>query len=94
MYPYNLYAQQNITRVTGENGARTYQIGPNSSALLLDDTAPIVWLVQTDGAGYKTLTAYEIKPYAPEPAPDMTDIMTRLKRLEDQVNAKSNITAE
>ena len=30
--------QMQVTRVNGENGARAYQIGPNSSALLLDES--------------------------------------------------------
>ena len=82
---------QQITKVTGENGARTYAIGPNSSALLLDETAPLVWLVQTDGAGYKTITPFTITKYEPEPAPDYGSIMDRLTRLEEKVNEKSDI---
>ena len=29
-----------IVKVNGENGARAYQLAPNSSALLLDESAP------------------------------------------------------
>ena len=55
---YNGYPQmrqygtqrQEVVRVNGEGGANAYQLMPNSSALLLDETAPIVWLVTTDGA--------------------------------------------
>lgn len=86
MYGY----QQQICRVNGENGARAYQMAPNSSALLLDENAPIVWLAQTDGAGYKTVAAYEIKPYEPKPAPDLDDIVTRLTRLEEKINESDN----
>ena len=82
---------QQITKVTGENGARAYAIGPNSSALLLDETAPLVWLVQTDGAGYKTVTPFTITKYVPEPAPDYKSILDRLTRLEERVNEKSDI---
>ena len=46
-----------VVKVNGENGARAYQIGPNSSALLLDESGALVWLCTTDGAGYKTVTA-------------------------------------
>jgi hypothetical protein len=53
-------AQTKVVEVTGKAGAEAYTIGPDSSTLLLDNTAPIVWLVKTDGAGYKTLAAYDI----------------------------------
>ena len=42
--------QRQIIRVNGENGARAYNMAPNSSVLLLDENMPIVWLAQTDGA--------------------------------------------
>lgn len=79
---YNGFNQQ-IIKVNGENGARMYQLPPNSSALLLDETSPKVFLIQTDGAGYKTVNAYTIEPYVPVPEPDLMDIMQRLERLEE-----------
>lgn len=91
MYPY--YQNQQIVKVNGANGAQAFQMMPNSSALLLDESAPIVWLVQTDGAGYKTTTPYKIEPYKPEPEPDLNDILQRLKKLEEQANEKSNLTS-
>ena len=96
-YPYqNMYQQpmytpkQEIIRVNGENGARAFQIAPNSSALLLDENSPIVWVVQADGAGYKTVTPYSITPYQPEPPIDVKSLEERIKKLEDTLNAKSN----
>ena len=90
-YPVN---QQNAQRyeiihVNGENGARALQMLPNSNALLLDDTQPIVWLAQTDGAGYKTVTPYTITPYQPEPTVDVKTLEHRIARLEEIVSAKS-----
>ena len=96
-FPYqSMYQQptyipkQEIIRVNGENGARAFQIAPNSSALLLDETSPIVWVVQTDGAGYKTVTPYTITPYQPEPPIDVKSLEERIKKLEETINAKSN----
>ena len=84
--------RQEIVRVTGENGARAYQMFPNSSVLLLDETNPLIWLVQTDGAGYKTVTPYKITPYQPTPMISNEDIIARIEKLEAFVNGKSNIT--
>ena len=82
-----------IIHVNGENGARAMQLAPNSNALLLDDTAPIVWLVQTDGAGYKTVTPYTITPDHAEPHVDLKAIDERLKKVEDILNAKPDHTS-
>lgn len=81
-----------IIRVHGENGARAFQMAPNSNVLLLDESAPLVWLVQTDGAGYKTVTPYTIAPYQAAPAPDLGSLEGRIKRLEDMLNGwKPNV---
>lgn len=75
-----------IIRVNGENGARAFQMAPNSTALLLDDTAPIVWFVQTDGAGYKTETPFLISPYQPTPPVDVNALEERIQRLEAMIH--------
>lgn len=79
-----------ITYVNGENGANSFQMGPNSKVLLLDEHNPIVWFVQSDGAGYKTVTPYTISKYEPAPAPDFNSLEARIAQLEEKINAKSN----
>ena len=81
-----------IIHVNGENGARAYQLMPNSSALLLDENNPIVWLAQTDGAGYKTVTPYSIAPYTSPESQHLESLNDRIKRLEDVIYGKSDIT--
>lgn len=80
--------QQQVTRVSGQNGAQAYALPPNSSALLLDDTAPIVWLKTTDGAGYPTLTPYDIVPHQIPTPVDASSLEARIKKLEDMIYAK------
>lgn len=108
MYPYNnqnqlsqLLLQQaiqpqtqtKVVEVTGRAGAESYQLGPDSSILLLDNTAPIVWLVKSDGAGYKTLSAYDIKPHEEEkPIDHFKELEDRITKLEETVNAKQSNT--
>lgn len=75
-----------IIRVNGEGGARAYQMPPSSNALLLDEANPLVWLVQTDGAGYKTVTPYTITPYQTAPVPDLGSLEQRIARLEGMIN--------
>ena len=105
--PYNFVPQMQqfapqaphmeVTRIQGEPGVDMFQMGPNSSALLLDETAPIVWFVQTDGAGYKTKTPYDISLHVDEPKPDvksledrLISIDQRLQKLEGAMNDESD----
>jgi hypothetical protein len=82
--------KQEVTKVNGENGARAYSIGPNSSALLLDSSGLLVWLVTTDGAGYKSVAPYDISPHQEAPAPDFSTLEQRISRLEGIFNEYSS----
>lgn len=75
-----------VIRVNGKNGADMFQMAPNCEALLLDTTAPIVWLKTTDGAGYPTCTPYSITPYQAQAQPTVTDLLSRIERLEGIIN--------
>lgn len=96
MQPNQIQPQQPVTqvvKVNGENGAKAYNIGANSSALLLDESGLIVWLVTSDGAGYKTVSAYDITPHKTVPAPDYGSLESRIKKLEDAINGNSERTS-
>lgn len=80
---------QQVVRVNGENGARAYGIGANSSALLLDESGTMVWLITSDGAGYKSVSAYDIVPHKAESSPDYGSLETRIKRLEEIINGNT-----
>lgn len=75
-----------IIKVNGRNGAEAYQMPPNAQALLLDETQPLLWLKQTDGAGYPTITAYDIKPHQEQAQPDMKSLEERISRIEEKLN--------
>ena len=81
--------QMQVTKVSGEAGARAYQMGPNSSALLLDESGLMVWLCTTDGASYKTVTAYDIVPHQEAPAPDWNALDARITKLEGLIHANT-----
>lgn len=88
--PASIQPRYEIIHVNGRNGAEAMQMAPNSNALLLDDTAPIVWLAQTDGAGYKTLSAFDISPHEEKPAVDLSSLETRIAKLEEKINESNN----
>ena len=93
--PFNPYGgfqrQEQVVRVNGQGGAEAYAIGPNSSALLLDESGALVWLVTTDGAGYKTVAPYDITPHKAPQAPDYASLEARIKKLEEFINDTSDI---
>lgn len=90
MYGYQPMYRQQIVQVNGQNGAQMFRMAPNCSALLLDENKPIVWFVQTDGAGYKTLVPYKIELYVPEPEPDVNSLLERIKVLEGKLNESNS----
>lgn len=86
--------QMEIQKVSGEESARAFPMGPNSSVILLDTLNPIIWVVVTDSSGYKTVSPFTITPYIPEQpvtAADLKDqigtIINRLEKIEERMNA-------
>ncbi|MDD6936804.1 MAG: hypothetical protein PUI99_07760 [Clostridiales bacterium] len=79
-----------VIQVNGENGARAFAMAPNSSALLMDSTAPIVWLCTTDGAGYLTASPFSIAPYQQEKPVDVKTLEERIERLEAKLSEQSD----
>ena len=79
--------RREVVKVNGENGARAFPMGANSSALLLDENGVIVWLVTTDGAGYKSVAPFDITPHHEAPVPDLGSLEARITRLEEKLNA-------
>ena len=82
--------QRQVDRVNGENGAKAFAMGAYSSAMLLDECGTIVWMVTTDGAGYKTIVPYDIMPHKTEPAPDFSDLENRVRKLEEMMGGRRN----
>ena len=78
--------KQEVVKVNGENGARAFPMSANSSALLLDESGTIVWLVTTDGAGYKSVSPFDISPHEQAPEPDYGNLESRIKRLEEMIS--------
>lgn len=90
--------QQQIIQVNGKASVDTIQLAPNSSVLLLDNTAPIVWMCVSDGVGRVTSTPYDISVHKEEPPVDVKSIEQRLAaiegtiaEMEGRLNVKSDV---
>lgn len=87
--------QRHVTKVNGRAGAEAFSLSPNSDDILLDMNDPIIYFVQTDGAGYKSITAYDISVHKEVSAQDRYKTLDeRITKLEEAMkNGKSNFTA-
>lgn len=90
-----------ILWVTGVQGAKQLEMGPDDAMLALDNAAAILYFVKTDSAAYKTVTAFDLTPHITEEekqaktmAEQMNMIMQKLTELEGKINAKSNYAAD
>lgn len=66
-----------LIRVTGMDGARAYQMPPNSSAALFDGGQDVFYVKTTDGAGFPTIRAYAFTPMQDQAAQPAGDFVTR-----------------
>lgn len=96
MYMQNVLPQQQVTQVNGKASVDAIKMAPNSSVLLLDNTAPIIWLCVSDGLGNVTSKAYDISPHQDKPPIDLDAIVKRIDNIEsiisemENTNGKSN----
>lgn len=82
--PYQSQRQE-VTKVNGMDGANAYPLSANSSVLLLDINNPVVYLKQSDGGGFCSVTPYSItlmEQQNQNTLTDTTELERRITRLE------------
>lgn len=77
--------QQQVATVAGADSLTQIQLAPNSSILVMDQSAPIVYLCQSDGVGKVTTTAYDISPHKDAATAQRENMDARLSALEAAV---------
>lgn len=92
MNPYmnnNMLPPQQILQANGKASIDALKMAPNSSVLIADETAPIVWKCISDGLGNVKAEAFDISPHKSQEQIDkdnltitLQNIETRLKSLE------------
>ena len=58
-----------LIRVTGMDGAKAYQMPPNSVVPLFDADNDIMYVKSTDGAVFPTIRAFSFQPVEDKPEP-------------------------
>ena len=89
-------AQSNIIKVNGPDSALQYPVAPGTqSQPLFDNAGGIFYIVTADGAGSKTIEAFDYPPHV-EPQPqqpaelyvtrsEYTDLLARFQQLQEEV---------
>ena len=79
MNNYNAMQNQmvnNLIRVTGMDGAKAYQMQPNSTVALFDSSEDIMYIKSTDGAGFPTIRTFGFAPIE-QPTNQDNDFISR-----------------
>jgi len=82
-WPYQAQMQQyqqpvnGLVKVSGIEGARAYQLPPNSVMPLFDADRDVVYRKVVDGNGMATVTAYSYSEIKNEPQGGSTPVVTR-----------------
>lgn len=72
MQNYNSYPIMNnsLIRVTGIEGAKAYQMQPNSTVALFDNNEDYMYIKSTDGAGFPTIRTFRFEEVTNTPKQD------------------------
>ena len=104
-YNYNSYPNmlppQQILQANGKASVDMVRMSPNSSVLIADTTAPIVWRCTSDGLGNVTAEPFDITPHKDEVqiekenlSASLNEINNRISILEEIINDKSIISTD
>lgn len=63
----NVLPAQTIPKANGKSSIDQIRMYPGSSALVMDTTAPIVWMCVSDDLGNVSSTPFDIKPHEEQP---------------------------
>ena len=90
--PYqNVLPQQQILTANGKTSIDALKMSPNSSCLIADTTAPIIWKCVSDGLGNVSAEAYDISVHVDKPPVDLNSLESRVASIEQLVaNMRGN----
>lgn len=92
-YPGRFQQQTNITFVNGIEGAKAFQLSPNSNALLMDSDNSKFYVKSTDNLGVAKVTSYsftedEVSQASPASSQNSEELLALGKQMYDQLTSK------
>ena len=82
----NVLPPQQVLQANGKASINALRMSPNSSVLIMDTTAPLVWLCTSDSLGNVTSIPYDITAHKDTPTPDVNSFESRLVAVENSVS--------
>ena len=67
---------QQLIKVSGLEGAKAFQMGPNSAVALFHESEDILYVKTTDGAGFPSIRTFRFTPYEEAPAVEVEKYVT------------------
>ena len=90
MNPYmnnNVLPPQQILQANGKTSIDALKMAPNSSVLIADNTAPIVWKCVSDGIGNVTAEAFDIIPHKTQEQIEKDNLTITLQNIEARLKS-------
>lgn len=89
---------QGLIKVTGIEGARAYQMPPNSTAPLFDADNDIMYIKSTDGAGFPTIREFSFAPIERAQQPQVeyvprAEFDDLVKQVKELIDAKQPVSS-
>lgn len=88
----NILPAQQILQANGKASIDMIRLAPNSSVLIADTTAPIIWRCVSDSLGNITSEPFDIIPHKDEEQIRKESLEQRISRLEEFIYEQSNTT--
>ena len=82
---------QQLVRVSGIEGAKAYQMPPNSSVALFHESEDIFYIKTSDGAGFPTIRAFRFAPMKENETVENAQqyvTLDEFNRFKEEINAK------
>lgn len=76
---------QQILQANGKTSIDMLKMSPNSSVLIADTTAPVVWRCISDGLGNVTAEPFDISPHKTEEQIERENLNTTLIEINDRL---------
>lgn len=84
---------QGLIWVSGEIGAKSYLMAPNSTVMLMDSERSVFYIKSTDGAGMPTLRTYEYKEFTQDLPQPQQGQQTEQMKMETQYVTREEYNA-
>ena len=84
-YANNILPPQQILQANGKQSIDALRMSPNSSVLIADNTAPIVWRCISDGLGNVTAEPYDILPHKSQEQIEKDNLSQAIQNLENRL---------